>query len=242
MDPTIDDRDQSGERVHDGHSTDRPPTLDPFGPPTLAERISETIGTLDSLRDRPVVVAAIVAVLTLGAVAVPRLSTSVDGAPPVDERIPQVTLTPTSSVDASAGELIVHVSGAVAVPGVYTLSATARIVDAVDAAGGASPGADLHQLNLAAVLVDGQQIRVPLPGEVVVPDTAAGGQSSGPVDVNRADSVQLQTLPGVGPATAEAIISFREENGPFRTIEDLLDVPGIGPSKLAAIADSAVAR
>ncbi len=241
MDPTIEDRGRVGDEDPEGHRSDRPPGLEPFGPPSLADRISDAIGGLDALRDRPALVALVVAVLAVATLAAPRLSSSGQGATPVDELIPQVALTPTSAAGRPADQLIVHVSGAVAAAGVYSLPSTARVIDAVEAAGGASPGADLHQLNLAAVLVDGQQIRVPLPGEVVVPADASGG-AGGPIDVNRADAVQLQALPGVGPATAEAIVAFREEHGPFRSIDDLLDVPGIGPSKLAAIADAAIVR
>ena len=152
-----------------------------------------------------------------------------------------MALTPTSAAGADRVDAVVHVSGAVTAPGVYRLPPTARVVDAVEAAGGAVLGADLHQLNLAALIVDGQQVRVPMEGEVL-PPPADASIGVGPVDLNRADVVMLQTLPGIGPATAEAIVAHRDENGSFQTVDELLDVPGIGPAKLAAIADAAVVR
>ena len=136
-----------------------------------------------------------------------------------------------------------HVAGAVATPGVRRLPAGARVIDGVDAAGGALPDADLARVNLAAPLVDGQQVYVPRQGEVPpvpLPGTGAAGGAgddpgatgAGPVDVNRATADQLDELPGVGPATAEAIIAHREEHGPFASVDDLLDVRGIGEAKL----------
>ncbi len=148
---------------------------------------------------------------------------------------------------AGEGEVVAHVVGAVAAPGVRRLPAGARVVDAVDAAGGALPDADLARLNLAALVVDGQQVYVLRQGEVPPPPlTGAGGQadpsgaavgSAGPVDVNRATADQLDELPGVGPATAEAIIAHREQHGPFGSVEDLLDVRGIGEAKLDQLRD-----
>jgi competence protein ComEA len=154
--------------------------------------------------------------------------------------------------DSTVSELIVHVAGAVEQPGIVRLAPGSRVVDAVDAAGGAGDDADLHQLNLAAQLVDGSQIRVPAVGEVVVhplvrdpsadsgPGAGDGGHGTALVDINRAGSDELQRLPGIGPALAEAIIDWRAENGPFGRIDDLLDVSGIGPAKLDALADQVI--
>ena len=209
-------------------------------PPGVGERLADVLARLDQVRDRPALalLVALVVVAALAAAATLRTSP-----PPsnVDAFVPRVGLTPTSAPTTTAADVVVHVSGAVVSPGLYRLPATARVGEAVEAAGGATPAADLHQLNLAAVVADGQQVRVPLEGETLPLPSATDG-TTGPIDLNRADAVALQTLPGVGPATAEAIIAFREEHGPFRTVDDLLDVPGIGPAKLAAIADAVVVR
>ncbi len=214
--------------------------LGSFGSVTLADRIEDAVAGLDRFREHPALIASLLIALVAAAVAFPMLRGGADS-PPIEDRIPQVALTPTSAVEAERVDVIVHVSGAVAAPGVYSLPSTARVVEAVEAAGGATIEADLHQLNLAAIVGDGQQIRIPVVGELL-PSLPAPGSSAGPVDLNRGDLVALQSLPGVGPATAEAIVAFREEHGPFRSVDDLLDVPGIGPSKLAAIADAAVVR
>ncbi|NHT17501.1 ComEA family DNA-binding protein [Cellulomonas sp. IC4_254] len=140
----------------------------------------------------------------------------------------------------------VHVVGRVAAPGVVALPAGSRVGDAVGAAGGPLPDADLAALNLAAVVQDGAQVRVPAPGEEpVVADAAdgtaasSGGGAAGPagggVDVNTAPSTELQTLPGIGPVLAERIVAWREANGPFGSVDALLDVSGIGPAVLGQI-------
>jgi competence protein ComEA len=152
---------------------------------------------------------------------------------------------------APSAEVVVHVVGAVAAPGVQRLPTGSRVIDAVEAAGGAAPDADLSRVNLAAVLADGQQVVVLRPGET--PPAAAGPGSSDPgaadgaggegdgalVDINRASAAELEELPGVGPATAEAIIAHRDQNGPFASVEDLLDVRGIGEAKLEQLRDRA---
>ena len=162
---------------------------------------------------------------------------------------PAVTLPPPSTVTTSPASvsrsLAVHVAGAVANPGVYQLGSSARVIDAVTAAGGPIADADLDGLNLAAALADGQRVYVPHAGEVdpaAVPsggaDIAAGAPAdahSGPVNVNTATAAELESLPGVGPATAAAIVDERTRNGPFASVDDLERVPGIGPSKLAAL-------
>ena len=157
--------------------------------------------------------------------------------------------------------ITVYVSGEVAKPGVYVLLPTARMIDAVQAAGGATSAADLVVVNLAAPLVDAAQVfiprigstpRVKLPrphaginlptaGTAVVGAVggAVGGTSAtavpGIVDLNSASLGDLDSLPGVGPSTAQAIIDYRVANGPYASVDDLLNVRGIGPSKLAAM-------
>lgn len=130
--------------------------------------------------------------------------------------------------------LVVHVDGMVGMPGVYELAEGARVSDAVAAAGGLAEGADTSSLNLAAPLADGEKVHVPAEGEEVT--TSSGGASSGDlVNLNNASVEQLDELPGVGEATARAIIEDREANGPFTTPEDLMRVSGIGEKKFAKL-------
>ena len=158
----------------------------------------------------------------------------------------------------------IHVAGAVFRPGVYTVSSSARVVDAVKAAGGATSRADLERINLAQTIVDTEQVFVPFRSsrttKITVTPRLRPSRTTNPVSVptvpgalpivgmptttatplinlNSATSDQLDTLPGVGPSTAKAIISYRNRKGPFGKVEDLLNVPGIGPSKVAAIRD-----
>src|SRR4051794_30956635 len=133
---------------------------------------------------------------------------------------------------------VVHVAGAVRHPGVYELGAGARVQDAVRRAGGPRRGANLDAVNLAARLADGQQIVVPstVPGPgPPAADPGAGPSSAVPVSLGSATLEQLQTLDGVGPATAQKIVAYRTEHGGFRSVDDVANVPGIGPKKLAAI-------
>ncbi len=138
--------------------------------------------------------------------------------------------------------LVVHVVGAVNAPGVVRVAAGSRVLDAVAAAGGLAPLADTRRVNLAAKLVDGQRVVVPAVGESVptVLGDPGGGDPGGAgfvdpapsVNLNDATVAQLDVLPGVGPATAAAIVAHRTQHGPFRTIDALSDVHGIGPAKL----------
>jgi competence protein ComEA len=131
--------------------------------------------------------------------------------------------------------LHVHVSGAVARPGRYILPLGARVADALDAAGGALPGADLDRLNLARPLTDGERVIVPLVG---TPLTASPGEGPAaapegePLDLNTASVQALQALPGIGPILAQRIVDYRTRFGPFTRVEDLLKVEGIGPRTL----------
>jgi competence protein ComEA len=143
--------------------------------------------------------------------------------------------TATSALGTAEGPATAHAAGAVARPGVYRLPPAARVTDLIDAAGGAAADADLDQLNLAATVADGERIYVPRRGEApVAPGGGATGAAtpSGPVDLNRATAEQLDALPGVGPSTAQAILDHRTRTGRFRSVDDLLEVRGIGPAKL----------
>ena len=165
---------------------------------------------------------------------------------------------PADPAGAPAGRIVVHVVGAVVSPGVVVLADGARVADAIAAAGGAASDADTEQLNLARVLGDGEQVRVPHAGEqLVAPDpgpsppggasggSAAAGASGGStpgggvVNINTAGASELEALPGIGPALAARIVEYRDGHGPFASVDDLTDVPGIGPAKLEALRSQA---
>ena len=167
-------------------------------------------------------------------------------------RTSTTSMTGTPSEGATAdttGLVVVDVAGAVVAPGVYELAAGARAHDAIEAGGGLAADADIDALNLAAPLRDGDRLYVPhrgLPVPTVIlpsgggnaPTGSSAGASSlpaGPVDLNRATVDELDVLPGIGPATAAAIVAYREQVGPFAAVDDLLKVQGIGPAKLEAI-------
>jgi competence protein ComEA len=140
---------------------------------------------------------------------------------------------------AAVQKLLVHVVGAVREPGLYRLDDGSRVDDALRAAGGPKPKAALDLINLAAPVADGQQVIVPLRGEDGVAGSAAsgstGGAAVGPVHLNSATLEQLDTLPGIGPVTAQKILDYRNEHGAFSSIEELDSVPGIGPARLAEL-------
>ncbi|MGQ5426876.1 ComEA family DNA-binding protein [Thermophilibacter sp. ZX-H3] len=141
--------------------------------------------------------------------------------------------------EADEGVVVVHVDGAVGSPGVYELEGEPRVNDAIAAAGGLAEGADTSGLNLAARLADGEKVHVPLVGEApqasAEPASGSGGGSDGPVNLNTATVEELDELPGVGEATALAIVEDRETNGPFSSPEDLMRVSGIGEKKFAKL-------
>lgn len=131
---------------------------------------------------------------------------------------------------AESPMVIVHITGAVVTPGVIELPADSRIIDALTKAGGPRPDALLEGVNLARIVFDGEQIVVPVVGD----NPSLGGPSVAgePVSLSRATQAELETLPRVGPATALRIIAWRETHGPFRTVDDVLAVSGIGPATL----------
>jgi competence protein ComEA len=158
------------------------------------------------------------------------------GMPPPLPPPPVVEEEPPPGNAATAAQLVVHVSGWVLHPGLVRVADGARVADVVAAAGGARPGAALGALNLAAPVSDGEHVAVPGPGSL--PEAPSGGGGSGPLDINTATAAELEQLPGVGPVLAERIVAHREQHGRFDALEDLLDVPGIGEAKLAAIRDA----
>ncbi|MFE6994553.1 ComEA family DNA-binding protein [Microbacterium sp. NPDC057659] len=141
--------------------------------------------------------------------------------------------------DAQAGAtagLYVHVLGEVENPGLYVLESDARLVDALAAAGGTTGAADLTAVNLARPLSDGEQVIVPPKGTATAGD-ATRPAGDGLVDLNSADQAALEGLPRIGPALAQRIIAWRDDNGRFRSVDDLLAVPGIGEKLLAGLRD-----
>jgi competence protein ComEA len=138
------------------------------------------------------------------------------------------------SSSAPSGTIFVHILGAVVDPGLYELREGDRAVDAVAAAGGFAEQADQAQLNLARFVVDGEQIYVPAQGEMT---SAPGASTDGKVNLNTADQAALETLPRVGPALAQRILDWRETNGRFSAIEDLMSVTGIGDKTFEGLKD-----
>lgn len=165
------------------------------------------------------------------------------GGAPVEAMLPRAGESSSSGAPSSTSvpaDVVVHVAGAVARPGVHRVPGGSRVADAIAAAGSATPEADLDRLNLAAPVADGERVYVPRRGEAEPPmdAPAAGGEGRAPparLNLNTATVEQLEALPGVGPATARAIVEHRTRHGPFRSVRDLLDVRGIGEAKLAAL-------
>jgi competence protein ComEA len=177
---------------------------------------------------------------------------------PVADRGGAATTTAATSSDAPSvsvapardGSAVVHVVGAVRRPGVYRLRLGQRVEDAIRRAGGANGATDLQAINLAAKIADGQQVVVPRRGAVgaggavagggaPAGTTAAGGAAgaapSAPINLNSATAEQLDTLDGVGPTTAQKILDYRTQHGGFSSIDDLAQIPGIGPKKLESL-------
>ena len=128
--------------------------------------------------------------------------------------------------------VLVHVVGAVREPGLYRLDDGDRVADAIERAGGAAAKADLAGVNLAAPVVDGTQVVVPAVGAARASSGGTTGAAAGPVSLSSATVEELDTLPGIGPVTAEKIVAWRDAHGPFRSVDDLDAVPGIGPTRV----------
>ena len=158
---------------------------------------------------------------------------------------------PAPSPAPDPGRIVVDVVGAVARPGLHELPVASRVADAVEAAGGLTAEADRMRLNLAEPLSDGSRLWVPAVGEAVGADVVAvsppagsgaggrsgadGGRAGVPLNVNTAEAAALEELPGIGPALAAAIVEHRRRHGPFATVDELVEVSGIGPAKLERI-------
>jgi competence protein ComEA len=202
-------------------------------------------------RRRRVVASVVVALVVVVAAIVVTTRVTRSAAPAPELSLPRATPAPDPAGASAAGTaagtaggaaagaapVVVHVAGAVAHTGVYSLAAGSRVNDAVAAAGGPVGDADLDQLDLAAHVNDGDRVYVPRRGEQPPPTAGVGGSPGAAtvVDINSADAEQLDALPGVGPSLAAAIVEYRRQHGRFRSAQDLLQVPGIGDAKLAAL-------
>jgi competence protein ComEA len=169
---------------------------------------------------------------------------------PAETATPAAPLPPPPAGVGAAGptaRVVVDVVGAVRLPGLYRLSHGARIADAIARAGGATRKAELAQVNLAAPLADGEQVVVPARGAVAAAPAASGSTAGGapgapvaPVQLSTATLEQLDSLPGVGPATAQKILDYRTKHGAFSSVDELDAVPGIGPKRLEQLRDLVV--
>lgn len=228
--------------------------------PETMERVRDLLARagLGGLSDRAIVAVGVACVLVVAVAAWRFWPTSSSGGPAlgVTEVTAEVVAeepeagSPGTETTATAASVTVHVVGAVHRPGVYALGEGSRVRDALAAAGGCVGDAMLEAVNLARILADGEQVRIPTADEVaagaVVAATggppAAGasaqpGAAGGKVNINTASVTELDTLPGVGPSTAQKIVDDRTANGPFKRVEDLMRVSGIGEKKFESLKD-----
>lgn len=211
---------------------------DPLPPPPWRDRLATLRAGLPAAPPR--LTAAVAAAGGL-AVAVVVAVVLWRGSPaPPQLVLPKAVDAPAAAAGSSApaaDAFAVHAAGAVARPGVYRVRDGARVADLLDAAGGPLPEADMDQVNLAARVADGMRVYIPRRGETAPAPigASAGAAAAGPVNLNSATADQLDTLPGVGPATAAAILDYRREHGRFASVDELLEVRGIGEAKLAAL-------
>jgi competence protein ComEA len=235
------------------------------------EVVADLVGLPPRLLARLALVAALVAVVGLVVVGIAWWPGGADEspvqAPPGGARASDATI-PFATATTTPARLVVHAAGAVGRPGVYDLPEGARVADLVEAAGGLAADADVDRLNLAEPVADGGRVYIPRRGEEPPPVAGgtgatpggggAGGGSGGaggaaggpggaggsgaPLDLNRATEAELEELPGIGPATAAAIVAHRQANGPFGSVDALLDVRGIGPAKLEQLRPHVVVR
>ena len=210
------------------------------------QRLRERFG------DRPVIIGIVIAVVSCGLITGLLVGTTGGRSQPSDSATSAVPtlFDPPSTTTTMPPQVTVHVLGAVRSPGVYQLSLGSRVADAVASAGGVGDDVDIERVNLAAALLDGQRVYIARRGQSSAPDLASdpapvvsgdsGGSATGApalVNLNSATEQELESLPGVGPSTAAAIIELRRRVGRFSSVDQLLDARGIGDAKLAALRD-----
>ncbi len=222
-----------------------PDLLRPPPPRSVIERVRDAVRAVPPLR----LVGGVAGVLLAAVVAWWMLRTP---SSPIEQSLPRASARSTTVVGAATSAtavadpttpvtIVVQAAGAVVRPGVYRLIEGARVIDLINAAGGPTTDADTQLVALAATLTDGVRVYVPKVGEAAPPPIGGGGLGGdisalpAPVDLNAATPEQLDALPGVGPATAAAIVAHRQEIGRYASVDELLDVRGIGPAKLEAI-------
>ena len=212
----------------------QPSSRPPLGPLSWRDHVDEL---LHGSRSPGRVAAAALLIVGVSVAAFALLRPAAASPPPPELSLPMASSSgPAASSATPSGVLVVHAAGAVVHPGIYRVAGGSRVDDLLAAAGGLAPDADADRINLAAPLTDGERVYVPRVGQAVPAD--AGGDAStssraGPVDLNTATAADLDALPGVGPATAQAIVAERtRRGGRFTSVDDLLDVRGIGPAKL----------
>lgn len=149
--------------------------------------------------------------------------------------IAQESPKPVLSISPIQSTILIHVAGKVKKPDVYPLLQGSRVADAIKAAGGALKGVDTSEINLARVLVDGEQIYVGYVSKISATNTKSTKKFTGTININRATKPEFDSLVGIGPVIAARIVTYRNQNGPFMAIEDLLKVSGVGPMTLAKI-------
>ena len=224
---------------------DDPPELRrPSPSATWRERIEQLADATGTTPARIAVGAVVVALAIAAAVWLLRPP---DDPPEAALPYASTTSVPPPTTTTTTDVLVVHVAGSVRAPGLHELPGGSRVADAIEAAGGLLPTADATGINLAAPVADGERVYLLATGEQE-PTVAVGGggasgggggsaSTSGPVNLNTADAEALDALPGIGPATASAILEHRAKAGPFPSVDALLDVPGIGDAKLEALRD-----
>lgn len=223
---------------------DDPEPLDALAPAArrAAPTVRFAVGSAVVLFVVAVVIAAVVSVASRGG-GEHGLIGATDGGAVVgaDDAEGAAAVDGRSHPSVARSPMLVHVLGAVTRPGLVELSSGARVVDAIAAAGGLTPEADPAGVNLARAVVDGEQLFVAAVGQAPPVQAGAAGEAGGSVDglvhLNTADVAALDTLPRIGPALAQRIIDWREANGPFTSVEQLLEVAGIGDAILTGLAD-----
>ncbi len=212
----------------------------PISPSSIASRLREQVAVWRE-ESSNVAVAGCVLLVVIGLWWFTRPPSF--SAPPVEAGLAMAEPLPTATPVPVL--VTIHVAGAVRSPGVFTVLAEIRVIDAIDLAGGLTPTADLAQVNLAGSVTDGERLWIPEVGQrepAVVAGVPVSKEDavSGPVNLNTASAEALERLPGVGPSTAAAIVSYRELSGPFGAVDQLLEVSGIGPAKLESIRPNVV--